>query len=66
MTDNEFKIIFDEVVSALTEKGYSPYDQIMGYLEMDSDTYITRHGNARDKIKLLDKEKLNERIKTLK
>ena len=66
MTDNEFKVIFDEVVSALTEKGYSPYDQIIGYLEMDSDSYITRHGNAREKIKLLDKEKLKEYIKTLK
>ena len=66
MTDNEFKIIFDEVVFALTEKGYSPYDQIIGYLEMDSDTYITRHGNARDKIKLLDKEKLRQQVKELK
>lgn len=60
MTDNEFKVIFDEVVSALMEKGYSPYDQIVGYLEMNSDTYITRHGNAREKIKLLDKEMLRQ------
>lgn len=66
MTDNEFKIIFDEVVSALTGKGYSPYDQIVGYLETDSDTYITRHGNAREKIKLLDKEKLRQQVKELK
>ena len=66
MTDNEFKVIFDEVVSAMTEKGYSPYDQIIGYLEMDSDTYITRHGNARDKIKLLDKDKLKQQVKELK
>lgn len=66
MTDNEFKVIFDEVVSALTEKGYSPYDQITGYLEMDSDSYITRHGNAREKIKLLDKEKLRQQVKELK
>lgn len=65
MTDNEFEKIFNEVVSALTEKGYSPYDQIIGYLEMNSDTYITRHGNAREKVKLLDKEKLKEWIKTL-
>lgn len=66
MTDNEFKVIFDEVVSVLTEKGYSPYDQIIGYLEMDSDSYITRHGNAREKIKLLDKEKLRQQVKELK
>lgn len=66
MTDNEFEKIFNEVVSALTEKGYSPYDQIIGYLEMNSDTYITRHGNAREKIKLLDKEKVRRRMSELK
>ena len=66
MTDNEFEKIFNDVVSSLIEKGYSPYDQIIGYLEMDSDTYITRHGNARDKIKLLDKDRLKEYIKKLK
>ena len=66
MTDKEFKVIFDEVVSALTENGYSPYDQIIGYLEMGSDSYITRHGNAREKIKLLDKERLKQQVKELK
>lgn len=66
MTDKEFEEIFNDVVSSLKEKGYSPYDQIVGYLEMNSDTYITRHGNAREKIKLLDKEKLKEHINTLK
>lgn len=62
MTDNEFEKIFNEIVDALTEKGYSPYEQITGYLEMCSDTYITRHGDAREKIKLLDKELLRKRI----
>lgn len=66
MTDNEFEKIFNDVVSSLIEKGYSPYDQIIGYLEMDSDSYITRHGNAREKIKLLDKEKLRQQVKELK
>ncbi len=66
MTDNEFEKIFNEVVSALTEKGYSPYDQIIGYLEMNADTYITRHGNAREKIKLLDKAMLKKRISDIK
>lgn len=60
MTDKEFEEIFKDIVSSLKEKGYSPYDQIVGYLEMNSDTYITRHGNAREKIKLLDKEKLRQ------
>jgi uncharacterized protein (UPF0297 family) len=66
VTEKELKIIFDEVVFELTEKGYSPYDHIMGYLEMGSDCYITRHGNAREKIKLLDKERLKHQVKELK
>ena len=60
MTDKEFEEIFKDIVSSLKEKGYSPYDQIVGYLEINSDTYITRHGNAREKIKLLDKEMLRQ------
>ena len=66
MNNSEFEKVFNEIVDALKEKGYSPYDQIIGYLEMDSDSYITRHGNAREKIKLLDKEKLRQHIKELK
>ena len=63
MNNSEFEKVFNEIVDALKEKGYSPYDQIIGYLEMDSDSYITRHGNAREKIKLLDKEKLRQQVK---
>ena len=66
MNNSEFEKVFNEIVDALKEKGYSPYDQIIGYLEMGSDSYITRHGNAREKIKLLDKEKLRQHIKELK
>lgn len=66
MNNSEFEKVFNEIVDALKEKGYSPYDQIIGYLEMDSDSYITRHGNAREKIKLLDKEKLRQQVKELK
>lgn len=62
MTEIEFKKLFDEIVEALTEKGYDPYNQITGYLETDLDTYITRHGDARNKIKLLDKNDLKKQI----
>ena len=52
MTDAEFNTILDEVVSSLEEKGYEPYEQIYGYVQTGNETYITRHGNAREKIKL--------------
>lgn len=63
--DNEFDKIFNEVVEALTEKGYCPFEQITGYLEMGSDTYITRHGDAREKIKHLDKDQLRKKLAEL-
>ena len=58
MTDAEFNTLLDEVVSSLEEKGYEPYEQIYGYVQTGNETYITRHGNAREKIKLLDNSKL--------
>lgn len=61
--NNNFTNILEEVIAALKEKGYEPWDQIKGYLELDSDSYITRHGNAREKIKLLDKELLKIELK---
>ena len=54
MTDTEFNTLLDEVVSSLEEKGYEPYEQIYRYVQTGNETYITRHGNAREKIKLLD------------
>ena len=65
VTDKQFEITINEIITALLEKGYSPYDQITGYLETNSDTYITRHGDARTKIKQLDKSKLREYIKRM-
>lgn len=62
MTDKEFYDILQEIFMALKTKGYSPYEQILGYLKTGIDTYITRHNDARNKIKSLDKTKLKEYI----
>ena len=70
MTDAEFNTLLGEVVSSLEEKGYEPYEQIYGYVQTGNETYITRHGNAREKIKLLDNSKLktvvNSKIPNIK
>lgn len=65
VTDIEFGIIVDEIVAALKEKNYEPYEQILGYLKTDSEIYITRHNNARNKIVSLDKTKLKEYIERM-
>lgn len=47
MEDNNFTNTLEEVIAALKEKGYEPWGQIKSYLELDSNSYITRHGNAK-------------------
>ena len=66
MTDAEFNILLNEIILAHEEKGYNPYEQIYGYVQTGNNIYITRHGNAREKIKLLDKNKLEVIINTRK
>ena len=46
----------NEIIMLIEERGYDPIAQLTGYLEIGSDDYITRHGNAREKIKEIDKE----------
>ena len=59
---NEKQTDFEEqialVVSALSDAGYDPYAQLVGYLQTGDDTFITRSRNARTIIKTLNKEQL--------
>lgn len=52
----------NEIIMLLGERGYDPIAQLTGYLEIGSDDYITRHGNAREKIKAIDKEVIKKYI----
>ena len=42
--------ILRTVYEALTEKGYNPINQIVGYLLTEDPTYITNYNNARSMI----------------
>lgn len=48
--ENGVKVILAAVYEALTEKGYNPVDQIVGYIMSGDPTYITSHKNARGMI----------------
>lgn len=52
----------NEIIMLLEERGYDPIAQLTGYIEIGSDDYITRHGNAREKIKAIDKEVIKKYI----
>ena len=61
---SETKQILREIYIALSEKGYDPINQIVGYLLSEDPTYITNHKNARAVISKLDRDKaLNTMVK---
>ena len=62
--EDEMKAILTEVYKALTEKGYNPVNQIVGYLLSEDPTYITNHNNARAQICKLDRDELLAQIVT--
>lgn len=46
------------MLEALTEKGYNPVNQIVGYLLTEDPTYITNYNNARSMICKIDRDEL--------
>ncbi len=55
-------ITIAEVCKALQEKGYTPVDQLAGYLLSGDPTYITSHGDARSKIRMFERYELIEEL----
>lgn len=58
----EMKAILTSVYSALSEKGYNPINQIVGYLLSEDPTYITNYNNARSLICKLDRDELLQEL----
>ncbi len=56
--DLEIKRVLHAVYSALSEKGYNPINQIVGYILSEDPTYITNHNSARTLIRKLDRDEL--------
>lgn len=53
---NALKLTFE----ALTEKGYNPINQIVGYIMSGDPIYITSHKGARSAISKIDREEILE------
>lgn len=54
--------VFSLVYEALSEKGYYPTNQIIGYLVSGDPTYVTSHKNARKTIQQIDRNDLLEKV----
>lgn len=50
------------VYHALIEKGYQPYNQIIGYLMSGDPAYIPRHNNARNIIRQFERDEIMEEL----
>ena len=62
--DLDVRDVIAAVYSALTEKGYNPVNQIVGYLMSGDPTYITSHKNARSLIMKVERDELVEELLT--
>ena len=59
---NGAKAVLSTVYEALTEKGYNPVNQIVGYIMSGDPTYITSHRNARSLIMRVERDELVEEL----
>ncbi len=64
--ENEISVkeIIAEVYTAMTEKGYNPVNQIVGYIMSGDPTFITSHRSARSLIMKVERDELVEELLT--
>ena len=58
--DYDVREVIVSVYAALTEKGYNPVNQIVGYLMSGDPTYITSHKGARSLIMRAERDEIIE------
>ena len=63
-SDQELKVseVLQLVYQAMTEKGYDPVNQIVGYIMSGDPTYITSHKGARSLIMKVERDELVEEL----
>ena len=58
----QVKDVLEVVYRSLSEKGYNPLNQIVGYIMSGDPTYITSHNNARSLIMKVERDELVEEL----
>ena len=58
----EVSDILEQVYEALSEKGYNPVSQIVGYVMSGDPTYITSYKNARSLINKVERDDIIEAL----
>lgn len=58
----QVKDVLRIVYEALSEKGYNPVNQMVGYIMSGDPTYITSHKNARSLVMKVERDELVEEV----
>lgn len=58
----QVKQVLDVVYNAMSEKGYNPVNQIVGYIMSGDPTYITSYKGARSMIMKVERDELVEEL----
>ena len=63
-SDQEIRVseVLQLVYQAMTEQGYDPVNQIVGYIMSGDPTYITSHTGARSLIMKVERDELVEEL----
>ena len=63
-SDPEIRVkeVLDVVYNAMSEKGYNPVNQIVGYVMSGDPTYITSYKGARSMIMKVERDELDEEL----
>jgi uncharacterized protein (UPF0297 family) len=60
--ENKAADVIRKVCQAMEEKGYSPINQLVGYLLSGDPAYVTSHNDARNMIRKLERDELLEEL----
>lgn len=61
-SEPQVKDVIDTVYLALTEKGYNPVSQMVGYVMSGDPTYITSYNGARSLIMKVERDEIIEEL----
>ena len=56
------KVVLETVYDALSEKGYNPVNQIVGYIMSGDPTYITSYNGARSLVMKVERDEIVEEL----
>ena len=54
------RALMHEICTAISEGGFNPVSQLVGYIESDDPTHISNYNNARTMINRIDRDELIE------